>query len=181
MALFLRIGELGGSVLHNEPKNLTFKLARYTRFRYDKSPYNPTFLAHISSKGKLTIPVGYYLMIKPGNQSFLGGGLFADVFKDATAMVRDYTAGNCKEFETIIHDPEFEKYFSVQRATLKNVPAGYNKGHPQAGYLKYHSVKAYKPFWGADSHSPAVCTPVVFILYSSANIPFLIYLYRNPV
>ena len=33
-------------------------------------------------------------MIKPGNQSFLGGGLFADMFKDATAMVRDYIAQN---------------------------------------------------------------------------------------
>ena len=138
-ALILRIGEFDGSVLHNEPKNLTFKLVRDTRFSYDKSPYNPAFRTHISSKGKLPIPVGYYLMIKPGNQSFLGGGLFADMFKDATSMVRDYIASNGKEFEAIIHDPEFEKYFSVQGSALKNVPAGYDRGHPQAEYLKYKS------------------------------------------
>jgi len=88
-ALILRIGEFDASVLHNEPKRLTFKLVRDTRFSHDKSPYNPAFRAHISSKGKLPVPVGYYLMIKPGNQSFLGGGLFADMFKEATAMVRD--------------------------------------------------------------------------------------------
>ena len=35
-ALILRIGEFDGSVLHNEPKNLTFKLVRDTRFSYDK-------------------------------------------------------------------------------------------------------------------------------------------------
>ncbi|MCI8695049.1 MAG: DUF2461 domain-containing protein [Lachnospiraceae bacterium] len=138
-ALILRIGEFDSSVLPNEPKNLTFKLVRDTRFSHDKSPYNPAFRAHISSKGKLPVPVGYYLMIKPGGQSFLGGGLFADMFKDATAMVRDYIAGNGGEFEKVIHDPEFEKYFAVKGSTLKNVPAGYDKEHPQAEYLKFKS------------------------------------------
>ena len=138
-ALILRIGEFDSSVLPNEPKNLTFKLVRDTRFSHDKSPYNPAFRAHISSKGKLLVPVGYYLMIKPGGQSFLGGGLFADMFKDATAMVRDYIAGNGGEFEKVIHDPEFEKYFAVKGSTLKNVPAGYDKEHPKAEYLKFKS------------------------------------------
>ncbi len=138
-ALMMQIGTFDGSILHNHPKDLTFKMVRDTRFSHDKSPYNPAFRAHISSQGKLPVPVGYYLMIKPGNQSFLGGGLFADMFKDATAMVRDYIAGNGEEWERIIHEPEFEKYFTVQGTALKNVPAGYEKGHPQAEYLKYKS------------------------------------------
>lgn len=138
-ALILRIGEFDSSVLHNEPKNLTFKLVRDTRFSHDKSPYNPAFRAHISSQGKQPVPVGYYLMIKPDGQSFLGGGLFADMFKDATAMVRDYIVQNGREFENIIHDPEFEKYFSVQGSALKNVPTGYDKEHPQAESLKLKS------------------------------------------
>ena len=138
-ALMMQIGTFDGSILHNHPKDLTFKMVRDTRFSHDKSPYNPAFRAHISSQGKLPVPVGYYLMIKPGNQSFLGGGLFADMFKDATAMVRDYIAGNGEEWERIIHEPEFEKYFTVQGTALKNVPAGYEKEHPQAEYLKYKS------------------------------------------
>ena len=124
-ALILEIGKFDSSVLLNNPKDLTFKIVRDTRFSHDKSPYNPAFRAHISSKGKLPVPVGYYLMIKPDNQSFLGGGLFADMFKEATAMVRDYIAGNGKEWEEIIHEPEFEKYFTVRGTALKNVPAGY--------------------------------------------------------
>ncbi len=89
--------------------------------------------------GKLPVPVGYYIMLKPGNQSFLGGGLFADMFKDATAMVRDYIVQNGEEWEKIIQEPEFMKYFTVQGAALKNVPAGYEKEHPQAEYLKFKS------------------------------------------
>lgn len=136
-ALMLEIGKFDSSILQNNPKDLTFKLVRDTRFSHDKSPYNPAFRAHISSKGKLPVPVGYYLMIKPENQSFLGGGLFADMFKDATAMIRDHISGNGEEWERIVHEPAFEKYFTVKGTALKNVPAGYEKEHPQAEYLKY--------------------------------------------
>ena len=138
-ALMLEIGKFDSSILHNNPKDLTFKLVRDTRFSRDKSPYNPAFRAHISSKGKLPVPVGYYIMIKPDNQSFLGGGLFADMFKDATTMIRDYIAQNGEEWEKIIHKPEFEKYFTVEGTALKNVPAVYEKEHPQAEYLKFKS------------------------------------------
>ncbi len=137
--LMLEIGKFDSSVLHHNPKDLTFKIVRDTRFSHDKSPYNPAFRAHISSKGKLPVPVGYYLMIKPDNQSFLGGGLFADMFKDATTMIRDYIVQNGEEWENVIHNPEFEKYFVVKGSALKNVPMGYEKEHPQAEYLKFKS------------------------------------------
>ncbi len=137
--LILEIGKYDGSILHNNPKDLTFKIVRDTRFSHDKSPYHPAFRAHISSQGKLPVPVGYYLMLKPQNQSFLGGGLFADMFKEATTMVRDYIAQNGEEWEQIIREPEFEKYFTVQGTALKKVPAGYEKEHPQAEFLKYKS------------------------------------------
>ena len=138
-ALMLEIGKFDSSILHNNPKDLTFKIVRDTRFSHDKSPYNPAFRAHIASKGKMPVPVGYYLMIRPGDQSFLGGGLFADMFKDATKRVRDYISENGAEWERIIHEPQFEECFTVKGTALKNVPAGYEKEHPQAQYLKFKS------------------------------------------
>lgn len=137
--LILRLGTTDSSIMHNDPKDLTFKLVRDTRFSRDKSPYNPAFRAHISSSGKLPIPAGYYLMIKPGGQSFLGGGLFADMFKEATAMVREHIAQHPGEWEKIIQDAAFREYFEVQGTVLKNVPASYAKEHPQAEFLKYKS------------------------------------------
>ncbi len=138
-ALILKIGEFDSSVINNIPKELTFKLNRDTRFSHDKSPYNPAFRAHISSMGKMPIPVGYYFMIKPNDQSFIGGGLFADMFKDATAMVREHISRNGDEWEKIINGLDFRKNFKVQGASLKNVPSGYEKDHPQAEYLKFKS------------------------------------------
>lgn len=137
--LILGIGAFDKSVLPWKPKQLTFKLVRDTRFSHDKSPYNPAFRAHISSQGKLPIPVGYYVMIKPGGQSFLGGGLFADMFKDATKMVRDYIQANPEEWKAVIEEEEFRKHFQVQGAALKKVPQGYEKENPQAEFLKYKS------------------------------------------
>lgn len=132
-----RIGEFDSSILHIQPKDTTFRLVRYPRFGSDRTPYNPAFRAHISAKGKLPVPVGYYLMIKPGGQSFLGGGLFASSFRDATEMVRDYITEFGEEFDEIIHAPEFEKHFRVQGTSLLNVPSGYDKEHPQTEWLKF--------------------------------------------
>lgn len=121
------------------PKELTFKLQRDTRFSHDKSPYNPCFRAHIAPKGKLPIPVGYYLLIRPGNRSFLGGGLFADMFQNATAMVRDFLVHHGEEWQQILSSPDFAAHFTVGGTALKNVPRGYDASHPQAQYLKNKS------------------------------------------
>ena len=138
-ALMDRIGTFDSAILGHAPKSLTFKLVRDTRFSRDKSPYNPAFRAHIAPMGKLPIPVGYYLMLRPGGRSFLGGGLFADMFKDATRMVRDYISAHGEEWEQIITAPSFQEHFTVGGSALKNVPAGYEKDHPQAEYLKNKS------------------------------------------
>lgn len=138
-SLIFEIGKTDSSILHNIPKELTFKLVRDTRFSNDKTPYNPAFRAHISSNGKMPIPVGYFLVIKPGNRSFLGGGLFADIFKDATTMIRNYIVEHGDEWQQIITDTFFTKYFSVKGEALKNVPRGYDSQHPQSEYLKNKS------------------------------------------
>jgi len=137
--LIFSIAEFDESVIHNVPKALTFKLVRDTRYSHDKSPYNPKFRAHISSAGKLPIPVGYYIAIAPGNGSFLGGGLFASMFKDATAMVRNHIVANGKEFISIIGESNFTKHFTVKGEALKNVPKDYDATLPQAEYLKNKS------------------------------------------
>lgn len=122
-----------------EPASLTFKLNRDTRFSKDKSPYNPSFRAHIGPKGKLPIPVGYYLMVRPGGRSFLGGGLFADMFQNATTMIRDHIAAHGARWADLLAAPSFAQAFTLGGTALKNVPKGYDPDHPQGEHLKYKS------------------------------------------
>ena len=72
--LMAELGKDDARILNYQPKELTFKLMRDTRFSNDKSPYNPAFRCHISPAGKLPVPVGYFLCIRPGDRAFLGGG-----------------------------------------------------------------------------------------------------------
>lgn len=105
-----RIGEFDGSVLGRTSRKLTFKLARYTSLGHDKSPCNPAFRAHIPAVEKLPVPAGCYIMLKPGGQSFLGGGLFADMFRDAARIIRHYIPEHGSKWEkTIMHYPGFSR------------------------------------------------------------------------
>ena len=54
------------------------------------------------------------MYISPENKSFLGSGLFADVFKDATKMIRDYITANPEEWNEIIteYKEKTKCYFS---------------------------------------------------------------------
>ena len=137
--LIAAIEEFDSSVIHNAPKDLTFKMIRDIRYSHDKSPYNPKFRAHISSAGRLPIPVGYYIVLAPGDRSFLGGWLFASMFKDATEMIRDYIAIHGREFDSITNDKAFASLFTIKGEALKNVPRGYDADHLQAEYLKNKS------------------------------------------
>lgn len=123
-------------------KNLTFKLNRDTRFSHDKSPYNPVFRAHIGPNGKLPIPCGYFIFLKPNNQSFLGGGLFADMFSDATECIRQALIEHETQFFSIIEKPSFKQYYQVKGNQLKRIPRGYEDyANTSIGdYLKYKSM-----------------------------------------
>ena len=118
-----------------DAKDLAFRINRDTRFSDDKSPYNPTFRAHISPAGRMPVPVGYFVSVTPGG-SFAGGGLFAPHFKDATRMVRDRIAADPQAFLDIVEAPGFAERFRFVGMPLKNVPKGYDPQSPAAEYLK---------------------------------------------
>jgi len=138
LALIKEIKSFDNSIIILPPKDYMFKLNRDTRFSHDKSPYNPSFRAHISRARKLPIPVGYFINIKPNN-TFLGGGLFASMFSEATKNIREYILKNEKKFVEIIDAPDFKNNFIVEGEKLKNVPKEYDVRHKLAEYLKYKS------------------------------------------
>lgn len=122
-----------------KPADLTFRLNRDTRFSHDKSPYTPAFRAHLSPAGKLPIPVGYYIHFSPG-YSFIGGGLYASMFTDATTRIRDYILKHGEELVNLVEEPDFKASFQVVGEKLKRVPKGYDPEHPQGEYLKHKSL-----------------------------------------
>lgn len=76
-------------------------------------------------------------------------------------MVRNYIAEHSDEWNGVINSADFKKYFTVKGAALKNVPAGYDKDHPQAEYLKYKSW--YLEYFLSDEE---VCNGADFLMKS---------------
>jgi uncharacterized protein (TIGR02453 family) len=142
--LINRIGLFDNSVKNLIPKDLIWRLNRDTRFSNDKSPYNPSFRAHISIAERNPIPAGYYLHTKPGN-IFLGGGLFVSQFPEATKLVRDYMVKNEKGLTKIVEEKTFSENFEIAGEKLKNVPKEYDREHKYAEYLKHKS-------WAIEYH-----------------------------
>lgn len=151
--LINRISVFDESIQNLHPKDLVFRINRDTRFSIDKSPYNPSFRAHISKAGRFPIPAGYFLNVKPDN-IFLGGGLFVSQFPDATKKVRDEIVNESEEFMTIIEHPHFKENFTVVGAKLKNVPKEYDKEHPLSEYLKHKAWDIEYYVEDADFENP---------------------------
>lgn len=142
--LIVQLSEADPSIRYLKSRDLIFRLNRDTRFSHDKSPYNPSFRAHISSGGRVPIPVGYFINVTP-EDIFLGGGLFASQFSNATGMVRDYILKHGGELVQILEDDDFSKHYTLMGEKLKNIPRGYENNSPYGEFLKHKS-------WFIENH-----------------------------
>ena len=129
-ALIAKIQTFDKTIEPMDSKKLLFRLNRDIRFSHNKSPYNPSFRAHIGPKGKQFIPAGYYLQVDPKDDFFLTKGVYATQFPEATAMVRDYIVAHGEELTNIINNNNFKHYFQLSGFKLKNCPRGYDKESP---------------------------------------------------
>lgn len=133
-------------------KSCAYRIYRDTRFSLDKTPLKTYFSAGIGPQGRSSHDAGFYLQVGPskgydGIESGLYGGLWCP---DAATLrkVRKAIVDNIEEFEEIVNAPEVREYFPGWCGrTLKTVPKGYDRAHPQAHYLR---MLEYGKFHQAD-------------------------------
>ncbi|MFA9377411.1 MAG: DUF2461 family protein [Lachnotalea sp.] len=95
---------------------------------------------------RVTLTAIYYRSIRPGNRSFLGGGLFADMFNDATQKIREHINLHSDELKDILTLPGFRDGIEMNGTILKKVPKNFDPAHPMANYLKHKSWYVEVPF-----------------------------------
>lgn len=125
-----------------EPRDCVLRIYRDIRFSKDKTPYKTNIGVGISPNGRNFKGPGYYIHIHPEN-SFITGGSWmpeAGVLK-AIRQEIDY---NSSEFNSVIKEPAFIKYFQDldREDLLKTAPKGYDTDHPYIQYLKLKSFTA---------------------------------------
>lgn len=135
-------------------KDCVFRIFRDVRFSKDKTPYKAHFGAYLSKGGRKYEGAGYYLHIEPGGKSFAGGGLWMPE-PALLKKVRQEIDYNTEEFQAIVDEPTFRKYFrTIEGEKLKNPPQGYAADHPAIDYLRLKSITVGASIADEDLTSP---------------------------
>lgn len=117
-------------------KDCIFRINRDIRFSKDKAPYKSNLAFAIGPGGRHSGRIDYYVHIQPGNQSFLGAGMWQPTPANLAKFRQevDYNAGELKQ---IIEADEFRTYFpEAHGEVMKTTPKGYPADHPEINLLR---------------------------------------------
>ena len=146
LGVMLGLADRQPGILDYRPADLCYGLVRDTRRPHEGGPYHTAFRAVIGPWGRVSIPTSAFLFVQPGDRSFIGGGLFARCFREATVRVRDRIAREEQAWETVVSAPELAEFFGqIQREKLKRVPAGYDPMARHGEYLKHKNWFVLSP------------------------------------
>lgn len=124
-----------------------YRIYRDTRFSRDKTPYKTHFSASVSPWGRNTCRAGYY--IETGIALSYDQGLYGGVWSLEPHMLRKMRhaiVDNIEEWEAIVTDPQLEDSFPGWCSTsLKTIPKGWDRNHPQAFYLRMLNYGKFRP------------------------------------
>lgn len=113
-----------------------FRINRDIRFAKDKAPYKSHLAFAIGPGGRHSGRIDYYVQIQPGNQSFLGAGMWHPSPKNL-AKFRQEIDYNAAELKAIIDSAEFRAYFpEAVGDMMKTTPKGYPADHPDIELLR---------------------------------------------
>jgi uncharacterized protein (TIGR02453 family) len=159
------IAQFDESIGNPEAKKCLFRIYRDTRFSPDKTPYKTNFGAIVRSDTRAGNLSGYYLHIAP-DEMFISSGLYM-LRPDLIKYVRKFIYDDFNNFRSIIEDKTFKKEFNDlqfdEGETLTRIPAGFDKNHPAAEYMKlkhFYIMKTFdeKRLFGKDFVSQTVQT-----------------------
>ncbi|TDB67031.1 DUF2461 domain-containing protein [Arundinibacter roseus] len=143
-----------------KPKDCIFRINRDVRFSKDKSPYKKWFAAGIGPGGRHSGRVDYYLHVQPGNQTFLGAGMWSPT-PEHLAKFRQEIDYNPQDLKKIIENPVFREFFpEIHGETMKTSPKGYDRSHPEIELLRRKQLFFSHTFTDKEVLSPQFVTAV---------------------
>lgn len=127
-----------------EAKSVVYRIYRDTRFSPDKSPFKTYFSAAPGPFGRDGAHAGYYLQMGPGQDSGVYGGLWCPS-PAVLRKLRHAIVDNIEEFTSIVNSDEIKEiYPGWCSSTLKTIPKGWDRNHPQAFYLRMLNYGKFK-------------------------------------
>jgi uncharacterized protein (TIGR02453 family) len=119
-----RMQDLDDELKTLQPKDCIFRINKDVRFSKDKSPYKLQMSAIIAKGGRkeMTNP-GVYLELTPEKLGIYSGVYMPE--KDQLLKIRNHIVTHKKQFQQLISDPHYVKYFpnGIQGEKNKILPA----------------------------------------------------------
>lgn len=122
--------ELADDILYMDPKDWMYRIPRDMRIHRDAPPYQPSFRAYLARDRRSWQPIGYFLMIAPGNSCF-GTGLWCESTAE-TNLVRAYLQENWEELDLLLR----RSGLTLSGNSLKTMPRGFEADHPAAQWVR---------------------------------------------
>jgi len=142
-------------------KDCIFRINRDIRFSKDKAPYKSNLAFAIGPGGRHSGRIDYYVQIQPGNQSFLGAGMWQPTPVNL-AKFRQEVDYNVDELKNIIEADEFKGYFpEIHGEMLKVMPKGYPADHPEIDLLRRKELFFVHRYTDKDVLKPNFADEVV--------------------
>lgn len=119
------------------------RVYRDTRFSKDKTPYKTNIgIQFRHERAKDVHSPGYYLHIEP-RQVFLGAGMWRPDSAPLNA-IRERIVARPAEWQRILSDPPFRRYYELQGESLQRPPRGFDKDHEFIDDIKRKSFIAVR-------------------------------------
>ena len=148
--LILRIRE-GLEKKDKIEKHKVFRIYRDVRFSKDKTPYKSHLAGSFTRLGAERRG-GYYLHLKPG-ESFIAVG-FWDPNKEDIHRIRKEFEMDVSEIREILSGKELQSIWGqMQGEQLKTAPKGFDREHPNIGFLRYKQFIFTRSFTDKEVHS----------------------------
>ena len=166
--------EAAGLPLRSDPARSPFRIYRDVRFSADKSPYKTHLSASFPWAGEGG-GVGGYFHLQPG-EIFAGGGMWHPEPARLASWRREIV-DRPEEVRRALEDPGFVTTFgTVDGESLKRVPAGFPKDHPNAHLLRLKDVTFGRRL--SDDDVMSATLPDILAEVYAAAVPLLSLLAR---
>ena len=143
---------LADDIMYMPVREWTYRVPRDMRIRRDVPPYNPSFRAYISRDRRSSLPIGYYICLKPGESCF-GTGLWCPE-PGTLSRVRSYICGSWRDLDRLA--AEYPGEIGGER--LKRAPRGYTEDEPAAHWLRHKAFTLLRDVPdAAASDADALC------------------------
>ena len=124
--------ELAERLIFVRAKDLLYRIPRDMRVNKHKPPYNPTWRAYLSGDRHALTPVGYYLIVAPGDRSAFGTGAWCPD-QGWTRHIRRFLSDHFDRFADALADCGLP----LEGEALKRLPRDFDPDDPAGEYLKY--------------------------------------------